>query len=97
MRDRMAMSYFKYGAVRDAFPHKVSALESLRARIEKYEDTGNTEWLIDAANFAMIEFMLPCHKRAHYKATDSSESPGRFAVASEDGFTAAPNRELEAL
>lgn len=94
MRDRMAMSYFKYGPVRDAYPHKVNALESLRKRLEKYEDTGNTEWLIDAANFAMVEFMCPSHKRAHFKATDSNESPGRAAY--DTGFepTQADNRTL---
>lgn len=79
MRSRMEMSYFKYGAVRDAYPHKVNALECLRARLERYEATGNTEWLVDAANFAMIEFMCPSHKRAHFRATDSGESPGRSA------------------
>jgi len=73
------MSYWKYGPVSDAYPHKVSALESLRQRLERYEDTGNTEWLMDVANFAMIEFMRPAHKRAHFKATDSSASPGRAA------------------
>lgn len=92
MRDRMAMSYFKYGAVRDAFPHKVSALESLQERINKYVATGNTEWLMDVANFAMIEFMLPCHRNAHFKATDSSQSPGRFAK--EGDMTDARNAEL---
>src|SRR4051812_17365910 len=77
MRERMAVSYYKYGAIKDGFPHKVNALESLRMRIDKYHDTGNTEFLIDVANFAMIEFMLPGHPRAHFKSTDSNESPGR--------------------
>jgi len=38
---------------------------------------GNTEYLMDVANFAMIEFMLPRHPDAHFKAEDSSQSPGR--------------------
>jgi hypothetical protein len=88
MRVRMAMSYYKYGPVRDAYPHKVNALESLQQRIKKYEETGNTEWLMDVANFAMIEFMCPSHKRAHYKATDSGESPGRAAY--DTGFEGTP-------
>ena len=94
MRARMAMSYFKYGPVADAYPHKVNALESLRARLEKYESTGNTEWLIDAANFAMIEFMHPAHKRAHFKATDSAESPGRAAYDTGFDGTQKSNNEL---
>lgn len=94
MRNRMAMSYFKYGAVRDAYPHKVSALESLRKRLANYEETGNTEWLMDVANFAMIEFMCPAHHRAHFRATDSKESPGRAAF--DTGFEGTPksNKEL---
>lgn len=77
MYHRMAVSFFKYGAVANAYPHRVNALESLQLRLKKYEETGNTEFLIDAANFAMIEFMHPAHKEAHYKSTDSDESPGR--------------------
>lgn len=77
MLDRMGMSFFKYGRVREAYPSKVNALKSLRLRLEKYERTGNTEHLIDAANFAMIEFMYPAHPDAHYNPQDSGGSPGR--------------------
>ena len=94
MRDRMAMSFFKYGRVADAYPHKINALESLRKRIERYEETGNTEWLMDVANFAMIEFMHPAHVRAHFKATDSSDSPGRAAYDTGLDGTDKSNREL---
>ena len=77
MADRMMTSYSKYGKVEDAYPHRVNAIESLRKRLDKYEQTGNTEWLMDIGNFAMIEFMKPGHKDAHFKPTDSRESPGR--------------------
>jgi hypothetical protein len=94
MKARMAMSFHKYGPIRDAYPHKVSALESLRKRLERYEETGNTEWLVDAANFAMIEFMLPSHRSAHFRPTDSSESPGRAAYDTQLDGTDAANRDL---
>jgi hypothetical protein len=77
MADRMAVSFCKYGKVADAYPHKVDAVESLKKRLARYEETGNTEWLMDVANFAMIEFMCPRHPEAHYRPTDSRESPGR--------------------
>lgn len=77
MVDRMAVSFAKYGPVAEAYPGKVDALESLRVRLEKYAATGNTEYLMDAANFAMIEFMRPAHPRAHYRPTTERESPGR--------------------
>ena len=76
MKNRMLMSYFKYGFVYDNCSNgKVDALVNLERRVEKYRETGNTEWLVDAANFAMIEFMYPQHKDAHFRATDSDESP----------------------
>lgn len=77
MADRMGLSFFKYGAVAEAYPARVDAIKSLRQRIDKYAETGNTEWLIDVANFAMIEFLRPRHTRAHFKSTDSDASPGR--------------------
>jgi hypothetical protein len=77
MKDRMIVSYFKYGPVKNAYPDKVNAMDSLQQRLKKYNETGNTEFLIDAANFAMIEFMYPSHPEAFFKGTDSNESPGR--------------------
>ena len=77
MLNRMAISYHKYGPLKEAFPHKVDALQSIKDRLREYEKTGNTEYLIDAANFAMIEFMRPSHQDAHFEATDSDRSPGR--------------------
>lgn len=77
MIDRMGVSFAKYGKVKDGFPEHINALESMFLRIKKYKETGNKEFLMDAANFAMIEFMFPAHPEAYFKATDSRESPGR--------------------
>ncbi len=78
MRNRMLVSFYKYGPIKNAYPHRVSAMDTLYDRLKKYEATGNAEWLVDAANMAMIEFMLPAHPQAHFRATDSNESPGRL-------------------
>jgi hypothetical protein len=87
MANRMAVSYHKYGPVAEAYPKKVDAIESLKTRLDLYMnggvlkgakiESGNTEYLMDVANFAMIEFMHPKHPKAYFKATDSSGSPGR--------------------
>lgn len=77
MADRMALSFFKYGAVADAYPHKVDAIESLKKRLARYEEKGNLEELMDLANFALIEFIRPKHPAAHFVAEDSAASPGR--------------------
>jgi hypothetical protein len=84
MVDRMAMSYAKYGAVADAYPSRVDAIASLRLRLDKYETSGNTELLMDVANFAMIEFMRPRHPEARFDPTDSNKSPGRKWVGEID-------------
>lgn len=77
MANRMSLSFLKYGAVADAYPEKVNALESMQVRLAKYAATGNTEFLEDAANFLMIEFMHPRHPEAYFAGTDSKDSPGR--------------------
>lgn len=77
MKDRMVVSYYKYGHVSAAYPEKVNAITSLTDRLRKYAETGNTEFMMDAANFAMIEFMHPSHPNAFFEGTDSDQSPGR--------------------
>jgi hypothetical protein len=81
MIDRMAVSFHKYGPVKESTS---DAIASLRKRLDRYEEDGNTEWLMDIGNFAMIEFMKPGHPNAHYRPTDSHESPGRVT---KDGRT----------
>lgn len=76
MRNRIAMSHFKYGWMKDTYPEIGNAIASLKERLELYEKTGNLEYLIDVANFAMIETMYPRHPKAHFEATDSDKSPG---------------------
>lgn len=63
MRDSMEVSLHKYGPIAKAYPHKVDAIKSLEYRLELYKETGNADYLVDIANFAMIEFTLPAHAR----------------------------------
>jgi hypothetical protein len=81
----MVMSSYKYGPLRVNYGEGlVNSIKSLKLRLQKYEETGNTEFLADVANFAMIEFMQPQHPKANFKATDSSESPGLIGVPVND-------------
>lgn len=93
MKNRMYVSYFKYGPVADAFPDKIDAIASLRLCLGRYAETGNTEYLMDAANYAMIEFMYPRHPKGHFRATDSDESVGRIEHGNETPVQF-PNRDL---
>jgi len=77
MINRMLTSYPKYGHIKDSVEGGMDPETEAHARIRKYHATGNTEWLIDAANYCMIEFMHPSHDNAHFRPTDSAESDGR--------------------
>lgn len=72
-KNMMVVSYFKYGPLKDNYgTYKcMNAIENIKMRLEKYIETGNTEFLADVANFAMLEFMHPSIKGAKYKPTDS--------------------------
>lgn len=76
MVDRMAVSYFKYGAVTAEAIAKRNMIETIQLRFDTYLKDHNTEWLMDVANFCMIEFMCPSFVDSHFKPTDSIESPG---------------------
>lgn len=74
---RVALSCYKYGTAADNFGMGlVNALDSHDLCIKKYLATGNTEYLCDAANYLMFEFMYPQRDGAYFRATDSGESAG---------------------
>ena len=76
-KNRVEVSFHKYGPAKINFGDKlVDAIKSHDLCIEKYEETGNTEYLLDAANYLMFEFMYPQKKGAYFKATDNNESAG---------------------
>ena len=58
-----------------------NALASMENCIKKYKDTGNTEYLTDAANYLMLEFMYPQHENAHYKRTGTEDSAGLVGLS----------------
>ena len=81
-RNRVEVSRYKYGPAHKNFQTGlVSAMGSMRLCVEKYEETGNTEYLCDAANYLMFEFMFPRHPQAHFRATDSGESAGIVGIS----------------
>ena len=61
-----------------------NTVASILLRLVKYLNTGNTEWLMDVANFAMIEHECPQVKGSHFKATDSHESPGLVGIGEKE-------------
>lgn len=76
MKNRLIMSHYKYGRADKTYPELAQALKCIKERVELYEKTKNTEFLIDAANFCMLEYMHPCIEGAKFEPTDSDKSPG---------------------
>ena len=78
MINSMIVAYHKYGDFSKRQKEKgyENAVKCIFVRLEMYEKTGNTEWLIDVANCCLIEFMYPVHPKAHFRPTSSEESPG---------------------
>lgn len=76
-KNRVEVSFHKYGTAKKNFgDHLVNALETMQMCVDKYKATKNTEYLCDAANYLMFEFMYPSIEGAFFKATDSGESAG---------------------
>lgn len=81
-KNRVRTSYYKYGPAKTNYENKlIDALESMQLCIDKYKNTGNREYLCDAANYIMFEFMYPQKVGAYFRATDSGESAGISGVS----------------
>lgn len=76
MKEAIEMSHYKYGYVSKTYPELAQAYKCIQERLDLYLKTHNTEYLVDVANFAMIEFMCPAFKDSKYNPTDSGQSPG---------------------
>lgn len=75
-KNRVQMSYYKYGSARDNFGGgRVDALATAERCIEAFKKDGNTERLVDAANYLMFRYMYPYEGEA-FTATDSAGSVG---------------------
>ena len=84
-KNRVAVSMHKYGNAKKNFTTgNVNAIATMKLCIDKYQSTGNTEYLCDAANYLMFEFMFPQVKGAYFKATDSENSAGIVGISEKE-------------
>lgn len=75
-KSRVMVSFYKYGPAKKNFGEgRVDAIGSLELCLEKFKKTGNTEYLLDVANYAMFRYMFPLPGE-FFKATDSKDSAG---------------------
>lgn len=56
MKNRIIVSHYKYGWMKDTYPELVDAVACLEQRLALFKETGNTEHLVDVANFAKTKF-----------------------------------------
>lgn len=71
MVNAMIMSAFKYGKVNE-YASKV-ALNKMQQELCMFMEDGNTEHMVNIANYAMIRYMFPEEGEA-YKGTDANKS-----------------------
>ena len=75
-RNRVQVSYYKYGPARDNFGGgRVDAIATAEACIDAFKRDHNTEHLVDAANYLMFRYMYPLPGEG-FRATGSEESVG---------------------
>lgn len=75
-QSRVQVSHYKYGPARDNFGSgRVDALATAELCIEAFKRDGNTEHLVDAANYMMFRFMFPMPGERFW-TTDSNGSVG---------------------
>jgi hypothetical protein len=79
-QNAILVSYHKYGPGRKNFQEgRVDAIGSLKKCLRKFEQTGNTEYLVDVANYAMFRYIWPLGEE-YYQATDDSQSAGTMGT-----------------
>lgn len=84
-KNRVETSYYKYGPARKNFASgNVQAIPTMELCVKKYQETGNREFLLDAANYLMFEYMFPQHKKAHFRVTSSEESAGIVGMSANE-------------
>lgn len=75
MRNRLLMGAFRYGTFAEKKIQMQSndawdLLEPITKKVRLYNATGNTEYLVDAANYLMLAFEFDPHPRKHFVALD---------------------------
>lgn len=77
---RVEMSYHKYGpAINNFGEGRVDAIKTAELCLDAFRKDGNTEHLIDAANYLMFRYMYPMPGE-YFKSTDSSGSVGTIGM-----------------
>jgi len=77
MRNRLCMGALRYGRIGANGKPKYNRIDSIIKRMNKFRETGNKEYLVDAANLCLLEFVECDHPNAHFDAIDDGEHVSR--------------------
>jgi hypothetical protein len=72
MRNRLIMGAMRYEPliVKKSKPGRWDLIGAVKKKMERYEETGNTEYLVDIANYCMLAFECDDHPNKHFHALD---------------------------
>lgn len=73
MRNRLVMGAIRYGCIGEANKPQYDRVSSIIKRMNKYDETGNKEILVDVANLCLLEFVECHHPLRHFHAIDENE------------------------
>lgn len=75
MRARLVMGALRYGTLAEndkpGNQDRWDVKTAIDKKVEAYEATGNTEHLVDAANYLMLVFIRDPHPNKHFAASDA--------------------------
>ena len=81
MRNRLLMGRFRYGAMHDPAKGDYDCVRAAQRHLQLYQDTGNLEHLVDAANMCLVEFEHSRHPNKHFQAIDDGQHAERLGDA----------------
>ncbi len=76
MRNRLIMGALRYGLLANKKAKQAKRWDlvgAVRSKVASYESTGNTEFLVDAANYLLLVFECDPHPNKHFLATDDTD------------------------
>lgn len=74
MRNRLVMGALRYGPLHAPGKRKYDRSIGMRKRLIQYIDTGNTEFLVDIANLALLEFEEGTHPNKHWAPAEGDHA-----------------------
>ena len=71
MRNRLIMGALRYSTMAEKRlkPHRWDLLGAMTKKMDLWRSTGNTEALVDAANYLLLEFEIGRHPKRHHSPT----------------------------